>query len=114
TFCDAHHSRWKAKRLRVTRTVLNLSGGGESQKERTMNRLGMLTALALVIGMGGVAMASYNPNCANSGCVLLEPTVSTPLQGKFCSGNNCARPKPVLAPNVLACSNGSCATTRRF
>jgi hypothetical protein len=43
-----------------------------------MNRLGMFAALAFVIGIGGAAMAApYSGDC---GCVVTDPTVSTPPQ----------------------------------
>ena len=43
-----------------------------------MNRLAMFAALALVIGIGGAAMAA--PYRGDSGCMVPEPIVSTPAQ----------------------------------
>jgi len=61
-----------------------------------MNRLGMFAALAFVIGIGGAAMAA--PYSGDSGCVVPEPTVSTPPQiaGPMCG--SCTIPESPIQP----------------
>ena len=63
-----------------------------------MNRLAMFAALALVIGIGGAAMAA--PYSGDSGCVVPEPTVSPPPQiaGPTQRCGSCTIPEPATLP----------------
>jgi hypothetical protein len=63
-----------------------------------MNRLAMFAALALVIGIGGAAVAA--PYSGDSGCVVPEPTASTPAQiaGSVPGCSSCTIPEPPTQP----------------
>jgi hypothetical protein len=63
-----------------------------------MNGLGMFAALALVIGISGAAMAA--PYSGDSGCVVPEPTVSTPPQiaGPVPPCGSCTIPESPIQP----------------
>jgi hypothetical protein len=63
-----------------------------------MNRLAMFAALALVIGIGGAAMAA--PYSSDSGCVVPEPTLSTLPQvaGPVPPCGSCTIPEPPILP----------------